>query len=100
MREADIFILPSKNETFGMVYLEAMASGCITVCSKGDGVDGIIKDSINGFLCDDVEQVFERIMKFEDKNWILENSYNTIRNYTDLIVANHYLKNIGVYYEN
>ena len=100
MREVDIFILPSKNETFGMVYLEAMASGCITVCSKGDGVDGIIKDSINGFLCDDVEQVFERIMKFEDKNWILENSYNTIRNYTDLIVANHYLKNIGVYYEN
>ena len=100
MRESDIFILPSKNETFGMVYLEAMASGCITVCSKGDGIDGIIKDSSNGFLCDDVEEVLERIMNFEDKNWILENSYNTIRNYTDLIVANHYLKNIGVYYEN
>ena len=34
MRESDIFILPSENETFGMVYLEAMASGCITVCRK------------------------------------------------------------------
>ena len=56
MRESDIFILPSRNETFGMVYMEAMASGCITVCSKNDGVDGIIRDGINGFLCEDIEE--------------------------------------------
>ena len=27
MKKSDIFVLPSENETFGMVYLEAMASG-------------------------------------------------------------------------
>ena len=27
MKEADIFILPSKNETFGMVYMEALSFG-------------------------------------------------------------------------
>lgn len=50
MRQSDIFVLPSVGETFGMVYLEAMASGCIVVGTKDDGIDGIIKDGENGFL--------------------------------------------------
>lgn len=49
MRKADIFALPSINETFGMVYLEAMASGCITVCTENDGIAGIIENNQNGF---------------------------------------------------
>lgn len=94
MREADIFILPSKNETFGMVYIEAMASGCITVCSKNDGIDGIIKDGENGFLCENVEDVLERILAYPDKDKILENTYNTISNLTEEKAAENYLSNI------
>ena len=40
----------SQGEAFGLVYLEAMARGCITIASRGEGFDGIIKDGINGFL--------------------------------------------------
>lgn len=99
MRESDVFILPSEKETFGMVYLEALASGCITVCSKGDGIDGIIKDGLNGFLCEDVEEVLDRVIRFENKHDLLENAYSTVKNYTAESVAKYYLKCVEEAYE-
>ncbi len=94
MRESDIFILPSENETFGMVYLEAMASGCITVCRKNDGIDGIIKDGVNGFLTENVQKTLNRILTYPDKNKILENAYSTILELTEEKTAQNYLSNI------
>ena len=97
MRESDIFILPSEKETFGMVYLEAMASGCITVCSKNDGIDGIIKDGKNGFLCEDVEEVLNKIINFEDKNSVLENSYQTILDFSNINAGKNYINYLTLY---
>lgn len=97
MRESDIFILPSKNETFGMVYLEAMASGCITVCSANDGIDGIIQDGINGFLCKNVEETLQRIIDFKEKNFILENTFKTISNFTAEKAAQNYINYLATY---
>ncbi len=96
MKESDIFILPSVNETFGMVYLEAMASGCITVCTKNDGIAGIIKDGENGFLTepDTVKETLEKILSLTNKNEILENTYNTIKKYTSENTADNYLLSI------
>ena len=96
MREADIFILPSVNETFGMVYLEAMASGCITVCTENDGIDGIIKDGVNGFttMPDKVEETLRKIINLKNKNILLENSFNTISDYSEQKASENYLKNI------
>jgi len=50
MFESDIFVMISSPETFGLVYLEAMSQGCITIGSKGEGIDGVINDGENGFL--------------------------------------------------
>ena len=49
----------SSNEVFKLVYLEAMAQGCIVIASKGGGFDGINVDGQNGFLCEpgDSEQL-------------------------------------------
>lgn len=51
MDNHSVFIMISRNETFGLVYLEAMARGCITIASRNEGFDGIIEDGKNGFLC-------------------------------------------------
>ena len=100
MRNSDIFVLPSVGETFGMVYLEAMASGCITVCTKGDGIDGIIKDRENGFLTEpNFESVKETLLNIknltkEELNSLYTNSFNTIQHYTSTLCAERYLQQI------
>ena len=99
MKKADVFILPSVNETFGMVYLEAMACGCITVCTENDGIDGIIKDGINGFTTgvNNIEKTLYRIYNYENKNELLLNSYNTVSEYSAEKVSISYLKNCTNY---
>ncbi len=50
MSVSKIFAMVSSPETFGMVYLEAMGNGCITIGTEKEGIDGIIIDGENGFL--------------------------------------------------
>lgn len=50
MAQARFFVMPSVNEGFGIVYLEAMASGCITVGTEGEGIADLIVSGKNGFL--------------------------------------------------
>lgn len=49
--ESQAFVMISKSEAFGLVYLEAMSRGCICVGTRGQGIDGVIVDGENGFLC-------------------------------------------------
>ena len=100
MRESDIFVLPSVGETFGMVYLEAMASGCITVCTKGDGIDGIIKNGENGFLTEpNVDAIRETLLNIKNLDGealkvLCTNSFQTILGFTSSKCAEHYLQQI------
>jgi len=48
-RENDIFILPSINETFGLVYAEAMSQGLPVIYTRGQGFDGQFKSGEVGF---------------------------------------------------
>jgi glycosyltransferase involved in cell wall biosynthesis len=47
---ADLFVLPSKTETLGLVLLEAMASGCPVVACRAGGVPDAVQDGHTGFL--------------------------------------------------
>lgn len=49
MVQCQVFLMPSAPETFGLAYLEAMAKACLVVCAEGWGVDGIIRDGVDGF---------------------------------------------------
>ncbi len=46
----DVFTLPSWQETFGLVYIEAMAHGKPVIAVQGQGVDGIVVHGENGLL--------------------------------------------------
>ena len=50
MSEDDVFVLPSWGEGYGIVYIEAMASGMIAVGAKDEGIADTIIDGVNGFL--------------------------------------------------
>lgn len=47
---ADVVVLPARVEAFGMVILEAMASGCAVIASQGAGVAALIEHGVNGLI--------------------------------------------------
>ena len=98
MEDADVFVMISRGETFGLVYLEAMARGCITIASKDEGFDGIIRDGVNGFLCEagnaaELSGIISRIrsMTPEDRKSISQKAYETACEMTDVKMARYYL---------
>lgn len=48
---ADVFLMPSGSETFGLAALEAMACGVPVVSSNIGGLPELIEDGVSGFLC-------------------------------------------------
>lgn len=99
MDMADVFIMVSENETFGLVYLEAMARGCIVIASKDEGMDGYIIDGVNGFLCnagdsDNLSEIISKIrsMPLDSLNNISNQSLHTAKRMTDYNVAKEYIQ--------
>ena len=101
MRQSDIFVLISEREVFGLVYLEAMLQGCIVIAAKGGGVDGIIVDGVNGFLCEQgnaeaLAKILSQIlhMSVAEKQAISRNAAATASQYSDSQIAARYLATI------
>lgn len=49
---ADILLLPSEHESFGLVALEAMSSGTVVVATNRGGTNEVIRHGASGFLHD------------------------------------------------
>ena len=97
--ESDIFIMPSKYETFGLVYAEALSQGLPVIYTRGQGFDGQIPDGEVGYSVryDDVDEITEKIILIYD-------NYNTysakIKNYIHKFDWENITDNYKMIYEN
>jgi glycosyltransferase involved in cell wall biosynthesis len=102
MKRSHFFVMVSFMETFGLVYLEALAAGNIVIGSRDEGIDGVIENAKNGFLSpagevEPLKEVLEEIILRcpEDKlGKILIEANRTIRQYTEKKAAQNYLNQI------
>lgn len=99
--ESDVFIMISEHEVFGLVYIEAMARGCIVVASIGEGMQGIITNGVNGFLCksgdtNDLIRILNiiRSLSVSERQQISYEAQKTAKNLTDKKVAENYISTI------
>ena len=92
-KKADIFIMPSRNETFGLVYIEAMSQGLPVIYSKGQGIDGYFEDGEVGYPvksndADDIVNKIEMIISNYSK--ISKNCYELAEKFSWENIARTY----------
>ena len=77
--QTDLFLLPSKTESFGLVALEAMACGVPVISSNAGGLPEVNKDGFSGYLSE-----------VGDVDGMANNALKILKNQTDL---DHFKKN-------
>ena len=99
--KSECFILISSGEVFGLVYLEAMSRGCITIAGKREGMEGIIEHGMNGYLCEpgDVKELSDILRQInsltaEEKTRISEKAKETAVRLSEYYVAKKYLEDV------
>jgi glycosyltransferase involved in cell wall biosynthesis len=50
---ADVYVSPSREDSFGLPVAEAMACGLPAITSAGAGVGGLVEDGVDGFVLSD-----------------------------------------------
>jgi glycosyltransferase involved in cell wall biosynthesis len=82
MAAANVFVLPSKLESFGLSLLEASAAGVPVVCSRAGGIPEIFQDGLNALLYPpgDYHAMAKAIVRvIEDKDLAKKISANAVQ---------------------
>ena len=86
-KSSDLYVNLSRIESFGVTYIESLASKVPIISFSGKGSDEIVKDKINGILInkDNILDFADEICKInEDKNIIddmRDNCLNSIKKF-------------------
>ena len=97
MDNSEIFAMPSVGETVGLVYLEAMSRGCLTIATKNEGIDGIIINKKNGYLVEpnsveSIKKTLKNIIDSSEKTLetISKNALTTAKEFSEEKVGLEY----------
>ncbi len=63
---SDVFVMPSRTETLGLVVLEAMASGLPVVAARAGGVPETIEEGTSGFLFESEREAVGTVKRLLD----------------------------------
>lgn len=79
--DADAFVLASRAETFGVVYIEAMALGLPVIATRCGGPEDFVEDS-NGFLVEvgNIRQLSDALLRMAENSKDFDRK--AIRNYS------------------
>jgi len=98
--DIDLYVLPSRTETFGMVVVEAMARMKRVVATKCGGPEEIISNGVDGFLVEKenpeamADKLEELINYPERSNHVPEAAFNTTKINYSLPAVSSNLKEI------
>jgi glycosyltransferase involved in cell wall biosynthesis len=87
---ADVFVFPSRTDTFGLVLLEAMASGVPVAAYPVTGPIDIVERGVSGFLDEDLGKAARAALSL-DRAKVREDSFR----FTWARTAELFLNNIG-----
>lgn len=69
--KCSVFAMPSKSETFGLVYIEALTQGLKILWSNGEAVTGMFKakvgESVNPYSTKEIAKAVKRLLNESDK---------------------------------
>ena len=68
LSSADVFVFPSRTDTFGLVMLEAMACGTPVAAYPVTGPIDVVEDGYSGALDDDLAQAVQRALALDRDN--------------------------------
>lgn len=82
-RNSNVFAMPSKGETFGLVYVEAMLQGLPILYTKNEGIDGTYNHNIGeAVTIGDVDDIKEKLL-------LLYENYTSYEIDIPLLKSNH-----------
>ncbi|MEC2306274.1 MULTISPECIES: glycosyltransferase [Heyndrickxia] len=92
---ADIFLLPSLWEGLPISLLESMYMKKLCIVSNVIGNKDVIKNNVNGYVCNTVDEFVEVIKTSKEQNQLalINNAYNDIVNlYNTIVMTEKYKK--------
>jgi len=75
---SDLYINLSRIESFGITFIEALASNIPIITFNTKGVNEIVKNNINGFILDNEDQLLEKIIDVYNNRELLNDMENNL----------------------
>lgn len=99
-KSLDLFLFPSRFDTFGNVILEAFAHGMPVVAMRNKGPADIVQDEVNGLLVDTAEEMAAgavRILKDREfRKSLSEGAISRVSDFQPEPILSKFLDQIGV----